>query len=93
MITTKSQAFKELLDMFSSVLSNAGCNDMEVENNPEMYEMLEQAAADNLGMSLESFRKCEDYEDYKPMVSSCKKKIYTSDYTILAIIRKQMGGI
>jgi len=79
--------------MFSNVLSNAGCNDMQVENNPEMYAMLEQAAADNLGLSLEAFKASPDYEDYKPMVSSDGKKIYTSDYTILAIIRKEMGGI
>lgn len=93
MITTKSQAFKELLDMFSNVLSGAGCNDMVVENNPEMYAMLEQAAADNLSMTVEQFRVCEDYEDYKPIISKDGKQIYTSDYTILAIIRKQMGGI
>jgi hypothetical protein len=93
MITTKSQAFKELLNMFSEVLSNAGCNDFVVENNPEMYAVLEQAAADNLGLTLEGFRASPDYEDYKPSVSADGKKIYTSDYTILAIIRKEMGGI
>jgi len=93
MIQTKSQAFKELMDLFSNVLSNAGCNDFVVENNPEMYALLEQAAADNLGLSLEGFRASPDYEDYKPSISSDGTKIYTSDYTILAIIRKEIGGI
>lgn len=94
MIRTKSEAFSEILNQFSRVLSNAGCNDFPVENNPEMYALLEQAAADNLNCaSVEEFRKHPEYQDYKPVVSKDGKEIYASDYTILAMIRKEIGGV
>jgi hypothetical protein len=94
MITTKSEAFKELLNHFSDALSSNGCNDFKVANNTEMYALLEQQAADNLSCkSIEEFRAHPEYEDYKPNISADKKYIYTSDYVILAIIRKDLGAV
>lgn len=88
---TKKEAFKELLSQFSDVLSNNGCNDFAVANTPEMYLALEEEGAANLRMSLESFRKSPDYEDYKPSVSEDGKTIYTQDFTILHLIELELG--
>lgn len=88
---TKKEAMSQLLDVLSNLLSGNGCNDFEVENNPEMFLAIEEAGATNLRMSLESFRNCTDYEDYKPSVSANGKTIYTADYTILELIRKELG--
>ena len=94
MITTKSEAFKELLNQFSDALSSNGCNDFKVANNHEMYALLEQQAADNLHCkTIEEFHAHPEYQDYKPNISGDKKYIYTSDYVILAMIRKELGGV
>lgn len=89
--TTKKEAFAELLEQFSDVLSNNGCNDFTVANTPEMFLAIEEAGAQNVGMTLEEFRKSDEYEDYAPRVSEDKKFIWTSDYTILAMIEKELG--
>lgn len=89
--TTKKEAFAELLEQFSDVLSNNGCNDFYVANTPEMFLALEEAGARNLNMTLEEFRKCSDYEDYAPRPSKDGTTLFTTDYTILAMIEKELG--
>lgn len=91
MIFTKKEAFKELLNNFGDILGNSDCNDFQVANTPEMYLMLEEAAAENFAMNLESFRESSIYEDFKPAVSEDGKIIYTLDYIILDIIKKELG--
>lgn len=87
----KKEAMEQLIDLFGDVLANNGCNDFSVENNPETFLMLEEAGADNLGLSLEDFRNCTEYDDYKPSVSEDGTTIFTQDFTILAVIRKELG--
>lgn len=88
---TKKEAFKELMEQFDQSLSCNGCNDFTVANTPEMFLALEEAGAANVRMTLESFRKSEEYEDYKPSVSEDGRTIFTTDYTILAMMKKELG--
>ena len=82
--TTLSEAFEILLEQYSDVLSNNGCNDFEVANTPELYQAIEKANALNYGLSVEEWKKHEDY--YEPSVSKDGTKIYTQDFTILALL-------
>lgn len=91
MIQNKKQAFDHLIGILSETLSSAGCNDMILENTPENFLLLEEAGAINLRMSLEEFRQCSDYDDYKPFVSKDGKKLYTQDFTVLALLKKELG--
>ena len=88
---TRKEAFKEMCEQFSQALSNNGCNDYQVANTPEMFLALEEAGAMNLNMTLEAFRASAEYEDYKPNVSPDKRKIYCQDYSILALMEKELG--
>lgn len=85
----KKEAFRHLMEQFSDVLSNNGCNDYAVANTPELYLAVEEANADNYRLSVEDWKKHEDY--YPPQVSGDKKTIYTQDYMILSMIRKELG--
>lgn len=88
---TKKEAFDQLLEMMDEKLSNAGCNDFVVHNTQEMYAAIEQAGADNVGMTLDKFRKDKElYEDYGPSVSEDKKTIFTQDFVILGLLRKEL---
>ena len=87
-IKTKIEMFSKLIKDFSETLSNAGCNDFEVENTPELFEAFEKSAARNLRCrSVEEFKKHPEYEDYKVRVSKDGKKILTQDYTALEILK------
>jgi hypothetical protein len=88
---TKKEAFTVLLDILDNYLSNAGCNDFTLDNNPEMYELVENAMALNFGMTLEEFRNSKQYKDNKPIISKNGTKIYTSDFLILFALRKELG--
>ena len=88
----KKEMFLTLLNSLSDALSNAGCNDFDVENNPENYHLIELSSARNLRCkSLEEFKKHPEYEDYKPNVSKDGKTIHTSDYVILEILKSELG--
>ena len=89
--TTKKQAFAELLEIVSSDLSCNGCNDFTVANTPELFLALEEAGARNLHLTLGEFRASGEYADYKPNVSKDGQQIYTQDYTILEMIRHELG--
>ena len=89
--STKKEAFVELIERLDQDLSNNGCNDFTVANTPEIYLAIEEAGAANLNMTLEEFRRCSDYEDYRPSPSKDGATILTSDYTILWMIKKELG--
>jgi hypothetical protein len=89
MSEAKKQAYRDLLETVSQALSNNGCNDFTVDNSPEMYQAIEEANAANYNISLEEWKKHEDY--YAPSISKDKRYIYTQDYTILAMIEKELG--
>lgn len=89
--SNKKEAFREMLNILDNTLSRNGCNDFIVINNPEMFSLLEQAQADNQNMSLEDFRNSAEYEDYKPNVSKDGKYIYTQDFVIASVFRKELG--
>lgn len=89
--STRKEAFADLLEQFSQLLSNNGCNDFTVVNTPEMFRAIEEAGALNVGMSLEEFRASSEYQDYGPNVSEDGHKIYTQDFVILSLIEKQLG--
>lgn len=90
-VSTKKEAMSELLDRISDVLSHLGCNDFTVANTPEMFLAIEEAGAMNIRMTLEEFRNCSDYDIYKPKVSKNGDYIYTHDYIILELVRKELG--
>ena len=89
----KKEAFRRLLDGFSEVLSNNGCNDFEVANTPEMLLELEKAEAINQNMTLEEFRTWINYDDYRPYIAKDGKSIYTTDYAILSLIESELKGL
>jgi hypothetical protein len=92
MISNKKEMYKALLDDLSERQSNAGCNDFVVANTPELFQAFEESGARNLRCkSVEEFRKHKDYEDYKPQISKDGKKILTSDFTALEILRHDFG--
>jgi len=65
-----------LLERFSNVLSNEGCNDYEIEDNPENREFLINAGITGGGLTLEESRET---------VEKCAQngKIITQDFMIL----------
>lgn len=89
---TPKEAFKTLLEQFEDVLSNNCCNDFEVANTPEIYDMLEKAAARNLRCSsIEAFHYHLEYNDYKPDVNESGTKIYTQDFVILECLIEELN--
>lgn len=88
-MSSKKKAYQELFKLLGKKLSSSICNDFIVDNDPEMYQLLEEAGAYNLNMTLEEFRNSPEYEDYKPRLSNDKKRIYTEDFTILGIIKRK----
>lgn len=83
------KAFADLLDNFGELLSNNGCNDFTVDNTPEMYNAIERANAADYNLTLEQWLISPDY--FPPSLSKDKTKIYTSDYVILAMMKKELG--
>ena len=85
---TKEQVFYELFEEASEKLSNRGCNDYEVPNTPEFYDMLMQFGMRNLNCkTIEEFKAHKDYEDYKPRVSEDQKQIDAMDFEILGCFK------
>jgi hypothetical protein len=88
---TKKEAFTALLNILDNHLCNAGCNDFILDNNPEMYELVESAEASNINMPIEDFRNSKFYETSKPIISEDGTKIYTSDFMMLSVMKKELG--
>lgn len=88
MIKNKKEAYKELLNMLSNELSNAGCNDFEMQDTPENRQFIDEITAYGLG-----YKSVEDYknsDEFYEKTTSSRGTIYTSDFMILAQMRKEL---
>lgn len=87
---TKSDVIKEGIDLLDDYMSNAGCNDYTVMNTPELWALAEEAAADNLHMTLEEFKSSHIYDDEKPRLSKDGAKIYLQDSFVIYLMKKEL---
>lgn len=79
-----SEAFYELFKAASERIASRSCNDYEITNTPEFYDMIEQYAMRNLNCKTkEEYLAHPDYNDYKVTVSKNGKVIYVMDWIIL----------
>lgn len=76
MNSTEKAILLKFLDDLSDHMSNAGCNDLDLENTPENYELV--AAAE---------KYCAEQNQEKPLPPLFyKDKICTTDFIILSYL-------
>jgi hypothetical protein len=82
------QIFYELFEEAEDRMSRKCCNDFQVPNTPEWFDLIEQYEMRNLRCkTIEEYRNHPDYEDYRPYVSKDGKEINTMDWIVLGCLK------
>jgi hypothetical protein len=78
--------FIALAGRLEDVMSNAGCNDFEMDDTPANRTLFDAAEADNVGMTVEEWRASPDY--LKPQIH--RGKILCADFQVFGYLFGQI---
>lgn len=80
---------KLAIEELSNQLSNAGCNDLELEDSKELRELWREYNAWNLSVSLDELNEKDD--QYKPYPKPYRGKVTLNGYLFIFVLKKKCG--